>query len=116
LFPWSHPAPIALTLALLAAAIGPAFANPPASFDDPELIAKGRQLFDEKHCAKCHGEGGTGNPRLAGRLDLQPEDVFRTVRDGRRGMAVMPSFRSSMNEDEMWAIAAYIRSLREKGP
>jgi mono/diheme cytochrome c family protein len=116
LFPWSHPAPIALTLVLLAAAIRSALANPPASFDDPELIAKGRQLFGEKHCAKCHGEAGTGNPSLAGRPDLQPEDVFRTVHDGRRGMAVMPSFRSSLNEDEMWALAAYIRSLREKKP
>lgn len=58
---------------LLSAAIA-AVMNPPseetaaaavsvASEPDPQQLAKGRAIYDENHCARCHSVAGQGSPR-----------------------------------------------------
>jgi mono/diheme cytochrome c family protein len=46
---------------------------------DPDMITAGSQLFQEKQCAYCHGQGGSGAIRLAGRSDLEAAYIFETI-------------------------------------
>lgn len=91
------------------------------------FIAKGERMFDV-YCATCHGAQGLGGaevannesgkrypvmpPRLSGDGNssaLRPDGyIYLTIRNGG---AIMPSYGAAMNDDEMWAVVAYIRTL-----
>lgn len=87
----------------------------------PEL---GRQLF-ETHCQMCHGEAGRGDGPAAGALAVAPRDLTRRpykngcgpgaiVRTLHTGFPTsgMPSFAETLSQDELWALARYVRSLQ----
>jgi len=85
-----------------------------AKFDgNPEQIAAGRQLFVAYNCVGCHFNGGGGmGPAL---MDDQwlfgssMENIGASIREGRpKGM---PSFRAMVGDDQVWQLAAYVRSL-----
>lgn len=85
-----------------------------AKFDgNPDEIAAGRQLFVAYNCVGCHFNGGGGmGPAL---MDDQwlygssMENIGASIREGRpRGM---PSFRAMVTDDQVWQLAAYVRSL-----
>jgi len=85
-----------------------------AKFDgNPEQIAAGHQLYSAFNCVGCHFNGGGGmGPAL---MDDQwiygssMENVASSIREGRpRGM---PSFRAMVTDDQVWQLAAYVRSL-----
>ncbi len=99
----------------------------------PELIARGKELFEVSECYKCHGPLGYadgpsvdeltdtwGNPirtpdfGLGGarfKLGAEPDDIVRTLRVGMAGTP-MPSFDDYFqNPEEPWAIAYYVRTL-----
>lgn len=66
-----------------------------------------------KRCAGCHGGDGSGGigPRLAGTMVAKfpdPASQIAVVTDGRRGM---PSFESSLSEEEIAAIVEYTRAV-----
>lgn len=66
-----------------------------------------------KRCAGCHGGDGSGGigPRLAGTMVAKfpdPADQISVVTNGRRGM---PSFESSLTEEEIAAIVEYTRAV-----
>ena len=66
-----------------------------------------------KRCAGCHGGDGSGGigPRLAGTMVAKfpdPANQVAVVTDGRRGM---PSFESSLTEEEIAAIVEYTRAV-----
>src|SRR5437588_10883899 len=42
-------------------------------------------------------------------LRLRPSQIFATIVEGRPNG--MPSFRGKLNDDQVWKIAAYVRSL-----
>ena len=76
-------------------------------------IAAGKRLYDWYNCAGCHfhGAGGIG-PSLAddvwiygGRID----QIYDTIARGRPNG--MPSWQGKLPENEIWEIAAYVRSL-----
>ncbi|HEY4040732.1 MAG TPA: cytochrome c [Rhodopila sp.] len=76
------------------------------------MIAAGRQLFQEKQCAYCHGPSGNGSIKLAGRSDLNPNYVFETIANGRaKGALRMPSWRDVLTDEEIWQATAYVMSL-----
>jgi len=76
-------------------------------------IAEGQQLFVWMNCVGCHahGGGGMGPPlmdeewRYGGRLD----QIVATIAHGRPNG--MPSWKGRLTEDQMWKLAAYVRSL-----
>jgi cytochrome c oxidase cbb3-type subunit III len=76
-------------------------------------IAHGQQLFTWMNCVGCHshGGGGMGPPlmddkwRYGGRID----QIAASIMEGRpRGM---PAWRGRLTEQQMWQLAAYVRSL-----
>jgi cytochrome c oxidase cbb3-type subunit 2 len=100
---------------------------PPAT---PELVARGKELYQKAKCFQCHGETGKGDGPSADELEddfkfpIRPADFTRgqfkggsTVQDIYRTMTLgldgtpMPSFADSMSDEERWAISYYVLSL-----
>ena len=86
-----------------------------------ESIARGRQLF-AKNCAVCHGAEGRGDGAAAPALPQRPEDLSRIAPppifpDGVvayriiNGVKMMPAFKSTLSENEIWDLLNFIRSL-----
>ena len=69
-----------------------------------------KQLFAGQ-CSWCHGAYGMKadkGPQLAG-TTLSEKQVFNLIKNGKSGL--MPSFKKALNDDEIGAIAKYIKSL-----
>jgi mono/diheme cytochrome c family protein len=91
-----------------------------------ESIARGRQLF-EKDCAVCHGAEGKGDGVAAAALPQRPDDLGRIAPppvfpDGVvayriiNGVKMMPAFKATLSENEIWDLLNFIRSLAPKAP
>lgn len=82
--------------------------------DDPELLAKGADLYG-KHCMLCHGAGGASGGALA---DLRyasqaTYDIFHNVvREGAYSALGMPNLGAFVSDDDATAIKNYLLSLR----
>lgn len=93
---------------------------------DDKLIANGRAIFKDK-CQRCHGPGGLGdgpdsdpdvredmnltNPE---RADRNPDGVvYYKVANGRR-RPKMPAFKEDLKPEQIWAVVAYVQTLRKK--
>lgn len=76
-------------------------------------ISQGQRLYAWMNCVGCHafGGGGMGPPltddewRYGGRID----QIAATINQGRPNG--MPSFRGKLSEDQIWQLAAFVRSL-----
>ncbi|HEU5305671.1 MAG TPA: c-type cytochrome [Gemmatimonadales bacterium] len=109
---------------------------PAPPFLTPERLARGKQLYADAECLACHGAGGRGDGPSAPTLkdnrglpiaatDLtrperfknggRPEDVYRTLVTGLAGTP-MPSYADSLETDQVWNLAFYVRSLSRAGP
>lgn len=81
--------------------------------NDSPAIAQGQQLFTQMNCVGCHshGGGGMGPPlmddewRYGGRID----QIAASIAEGRPNG--MPSWRGKLTNDQIWDLAAYVRSL-----
>jgi cytochrome c oxidase cbb3-type subunit 3 len=81
-------------------------------------IGEGQRLFSWMNCTGCHahGGGGMGPPlmddewRYGGRM----EQIAATIVHGRPNG--MPSFRGKITEQQMWQLAAYVRSISGQVP
>jgi cytochrome c oxidase cbb3-type subunit 3 len=81
--------------------------------NNANAIAMGQQLYTQMNCVGCHshGGGGMGPPlmddqwRYGGRID----QIATTIAEGRPDG--MPSWRGKLTEDQIWDLAAYVRSL-----
>jgi mono/diheme cytochrome c family protein len=80
---------------------------------DPEVVAAGRNLF-EQHCTECHGglaEGGRKGPSLLVEQvqNSEPGTIFWILTNGVvwRGMPVW----SKLPEPQRWQLVSYIKSL-----
>ncbi|MDP6931694.1 MAG: c-type cytochrome [Myxococcota bacterium] len=98
----------------------------PLTVDD-DVLATGKQMF-EVYCATCHGPDGKGGapvtdmsagqrypippPLLSGDGSITAFKtdgyLFLTVRDGG---AIMPGYGYAMDDPEIWALVAYMRTL-----
>ena len=81
--------------------------------NDPEAIAAGRILFEQR-CAECHGpgaEGGKKGPslRAAEVQEAEPGAIFWILTNGvvRKGMPVW----SKLPEPQRWQLVRFIKSL-----
>jgi len=95
-------------------------------------VAKGRQIFIDQDCIKCHGESGQGDGVEADRLvddwdvPIRPanltrpyfkngkrdSDIFRVFTTGVNGTP-MPAF-DDLDEEERWQLIDYIQSLEQR--
>jgi len=97
-------------------------AQPPAAgrVSDPQLVAKGKQLFDHgiegrgiPACATCHGAGATGQdnfPRLAGQHAKYVVKQLEYIQSLVRNAPVMHGIIKDLAPEEMRALAAYVQS------
>lgn len=102
----------------------------------PQLLAKGKDLYEQAGCFDCHGRSGKGDGPAAATLKdewgypITPYDftipgkmkgggsakeIYRTLTVGIGGTP-MPSYDEALTEEERWAIAHYVRSLAGKAP
>ncbi len=94
----------------------------------PELIAKGKTLF-QANCVACHGAEGRGDGPAAAALNPHPRNftsaegwkngrspaqVFKTVTNGIAG-SPMAGF-STLSVEDRWAIVHYVESLGPTPP
>jgi cytochrome c oxidase cbb3-type subunit 3 len=89
--------------------------NPPGDHyqRDAYDVAQGKRLFAWMNCAGCHSHGGGGmGPALmddrwiyGGKI----QQIYSSIRDGRPNG--MPSWKHRMTDQEMWQVAAYVRSM-----
>lgn len=81
-------------------------------------ISEGRRWFAWFNCTGCHAHGGGGSgPALMDDKWLYGgfiENIAATIREGRPNG--MPSFRNRIPEDQIWQIAAYVRSMSGNAP
>ena len=102
--------------------------QPPAPSSD--IVAHGKEVWQNAKCWECHGQTGKGDGEKAAGLkddfgfpvrpaDLTSgqfksgagvEDIFRTMSTGLSGTP-MPSFRDSLSEQDRWALAYYVLAL-----
>lgn len=81
--------------------------------NNANAIAQGQRLYLQMNCVGCHshGGGGMGPPlmddewRYGGRID----QIATTIAEGRPNG--MPAWRGKLTEDQIWDLAAYVRSL-----
>lgn len=105
--------------------------TPPA--ENPQLVAKGKEIFHSAGCTECHGATGLSDgpstdsltdasgrpihpidfPSGVFRRGASMKDIFLTVRTGLDGTP-MPSYADSLTTEQTWAVAAYVRSLITK--
>lgn len=76
-------------------------------------IAQGQQLFTWMNCVGCHSHGGggmgpalmDGKWRYGGRID----QIAASIAQGRPNG--MPAWRGKLTSQQIWQLAAYVRSL-----
>ena len=81
-------------------------------------IGEGGRLYRQMNCVGCHANGGGGmGPalmddqwRYGGRMD----QIVASIDQGRPNG--MPSWRGKLTEQQMWQLAAYVRSLSGNVP
>ncbi len=86
------------------------------TFDgNQEQIAAGRQLYQAYNCVGCHFNGGGGmGPALMDDhwiYGSSMENIASSIIEGRPNG--MPTFRNLVAGDQVWQLAAYVRSLSD---
>jgi cytochrome c oxidase cbb3-type subunit 3 len=98
--------------------IHPGSGGPPQPLQNPSDqraydANEGKRLFQQYNCSGCHfnGGGGIGPPLMDAQwiYGSNPENIYDTIIEGRPNG--MPSFRAKIPDDQVWKLAAYVRSL-----
>lgn len=86
--------------------------------NDPAQIAVGKQIFSAMNCVGCHANGGGGmGPALMDNIWIYGgsiENIAASIREGRPNG--MPSFRGFLPDEQVWQVAAFVRSLSQPVP
>jgi len=102
--------------------------RPPARSD--ALLERGKRLYIDAECGKCHGERGSGDgPSAEGQQDdwgwptwpsdltwrplkrgSSPEEIYLTIATGLSGTP-MPSYGDALESQDIWALVYYLDSL-----
>lgn len=101
---------------------------PPAP--SPEMVKRGKEIWQQAKCWECHGDTGKGDGKKAAGLkddfgypippaDLTTgqfksgpvvEDIYRTISTGLTGTP-MPSYRNAFPDEDRWALSYYVLAL-----
>ena len=99
---------------------------PVPALDSPAQLARGRALY-RIHCVQCHGAPGTAPEPFALGLtplpaplvqtgrDWTPAQIFWVVKYGIK-MTGMPAWIFRFNDEDIWAIVAFVRQLPSYSP
>jgi cytochrome c oxidase cbb3-type subunit 3 len=81
-------------------------------------LASGKRLWTWYNCAGCHAQGGGGSgPSLMTNIWAYGGDaptLYRTIAEGRPNG--MPAYGGRIPNDQIWQLAAYVRSLAAIAP
>lgn len=85
--------------------------------NDPAAIEQGKALYAAFNCNGCHAGGGGGfGPALSDDKWIYGgslPNIVDTLYEGRpKGM---PAWRGKIPDEQMWQIAAYVKSLSKPG-
>jgi cytochrome c oxidase cbb3-type subunit I/II len=103
---------------------------PPPPAPSKEMVAHGKEVWQNAKCFECHGTNGNGHGErteslkddfnfpirpadlTSGQFKSGPrvEDIFRTFTTGLSGTP-MPSYQDSLSDQDRWALAYYVLSL-----
>jgi cytochrome c oxidase cbb3-type subunit 3 len=76
-------------------------------------VAEGKRLFSQFNCVGCHAHGGgaIGPPLMDAEWIYggSPASVYASIVEGRPNG--MPSFRGRVTNQQVWQLAAYVRSM-----
>lgn len=82
------------------------------------FLNEGQRLFEQFNCTGCHAHGGgdIGPPLMDDewRYGGQMDQIVASIAYGRPNG--MPSFADKLTEQQMWQIAAYVRSMSGNVP
>lgn len=80
----------------------------------------------ETTCAKCHGADGKGDTKMGKKLDIKDltdaklqasvkdEEMLKAIKEGvRDGEKLKMKAAEGLNDEEMKALVAYVRSLKK---
>ncbi len=82
----------------------------------------------EKHCASCHGKDGKGETKAGKKAEVKDltdakyqaaftdEQMFKQIKEGmkdKNGKERMKPFGDKLNDDEMKALVALVRSFKK---
>jgi len=80
-------------------------------------VSAGKRLWTWYNCSGCHANGGGGSgPALMDDVWIYGGDagtIYRTIAEGRPNG--MPAFGSRIPQDQIWQLAAYVRSMAGLG-
>jgi cbb3-type cytochrome c oxidase subunit III len=90
------------------------------AFQAALLAADGGTIF-KKNCAICHGADGKGIPTFKTpnftdpkwQASAKDKDIREVIKNGKKG-TLMQGFAGQLNDQEISAVIAYIRSLKKK--
>ncbi|MBI4446700.1 MAG: cytochrome c [Acidobacteria bacterium] len=104
----------------------------PISFaaDKPGNVQKGVEVH-KKQCLRCHGAEGKGDGPASRLLKVKPadwrdparmsslsdEDLYRLVKEGGAAAGkskMMPAFGAKLNDQEIYDVIAFVKSLHSK--
>jgi cytochrome c oxidase cbb3-type subunit III len=81
-------------------------------------LSEGKRLFSAYNCSGCHANGGGGmGPALIDdewSYGHEADQIYRTILEGRPNG--MPAWRGKIPDQQIWQLAAYIRSLSGLAP
>jgi cytochrome c oxidase cbb3-type subunit 3 len=76
-------------------------------------MSQGKRLYTWFNCVGCHANGGGGSgPALMDDKWLyghEPANIYTSIVEGRPNG--MPSFGGKIQEDQVWQLVAYVRSM-----
>jgi mono/diheme cytochrome c family protein len=88
-----------------------------------QAIASGRETY-AANCLSCHGETGKGDGPVGEALEPKPANLTDPALDAQRSDSTMiwrvsegfpgtsmPSWKTVLNEEQIWQVIAYIRTL-----
>ncbi len=104
-----------------APAMAATLVNPVAA--DDVSVKRGSSLY-AMNCIACHGATGRGDGPVSATLDPKPADlvVMAPMHPGgdffwkiENGRGVMPAWKDTLDENQIWDLVNYIKSLGEDG-
>ncbi|MDB4877213.1 MAG: cytochrome c class [Gemmatimonadetes bacterium] len=81
--------------------------------DNAYGTTEGQVLFEQMNCSGCHanGGGGMGPPLMDDEwvYGSKPDQIFASIAEGRPNG--MPTWKYRLNNQQIWQLVAYVRSL-----
>jgi cytochrome c oxidase cbb3-type subunit 3 len=111
-----------ISMSSVSAGVAPPIATPSGRGREYEEnayhIAQGQRFYGWFNCNGCHANGGgSSGPALMDDRWIYGaaiENIVQTIREGRPNG--MPSFRGKIPDEQIWQIAAYVRSMPRYAP